>query len=499
MKNLTSNNKLLFVTFTILIILIFFVIIFQEPAFANIDERSSIVKIYTVSVEPFYSVPWTMDATTLSSGSGCVIKGNRILTNAHVVSDQTFIQVRLYGKAEKYTAKVLAVSHESDLAILTVENSAFFDDVKPLEIGELPEIQQNVSVYGFPEGGDTLSVTSGVVSRIEHSEYVHSQIKLLTAQIDAPVNPGNSGGPVIVDNRISGIVMQVIEDSQSIGYMVPAPIINHFLNDLKDYHYDGFPALGILYQKMENKALKKKYGLFNKQSGVLITSVCPGSSVEGSLKIDDIILSIEDNIISGDGTIEFRPNERTSLEYFVQKHQVGEKIKLNVMRKGMVKKIHLSLKSSAEKFSLVPRQQYDIKPSYYIYGGFVFMPLTRNYLMMWDDPITDAPSKFLTLYKHGKLQSINNEIVVLSQVLPGEVNKGYHNYSDLIITHVDGNRINNLKNLIQIVENNREKEFVEFETKEGTKFVLDRKQAQADLPDILKTYNVPNDRSENLY
>ena len=78
-------------------------------------------------------------------------------------------------------------------------------------------------------------------------------------------------------------------------------------------------------------------------------------------------------------------------------------------------------------------------------------------------------------------------------------NNIYHNYSDLIITHVDGNRINNLKNLIQIVENNSEKEFVEFETKEGTKFVLDRKQAQADLFDILKTYNVPNDRSENLY
>jgi S1-C subfamily serine protease len=500
MKNWDWKNELLLATITIFIFITISIFTSCKQAYANMDERSSIVKIYTVSAEPFYHEPWTNDLTQYSSGSGCVIKGNRILTNAHVISDQTFVQVSLYGKPEKYPAKIIAVSHESDLALLTVDDLSFFDGVKPLIIGKLPEIQQDVIVYGFPEGGETLSVTKGIVSRIEHSQYVHSQLKLLSAQIDAPINAGNSGGPVLIDGKISGVVMQGIDDSQSIGYMVPAPIIKHFIDDLKDSRCDGFPTLGITYQKIENEALRAKYNFSERQSGVLVTYIAPGSSTVGKLHIDDVILSIDDKIVAGDGTIEFRQNERTSLGYCVQKHQIGEELKLNVMRNGGVHTIKIVLKTPAEKLELVPRQLYDIRPSYYIYGGLLFMPLTRNYLMGWgdDDWDEDAPSKLVTLYKHGRLQSINNEIVILSKALPAKINRGYHNYSELIITHVDDNKINNLKNLIRMVEKNRKKKFVEFKTKGGLKIVLNREQAQADLPKILKTYNVPYDRSENF-
>ena len=401
---------------------------------------------------------------------------------------------------KKYPAKVLAVSHESDLAILTVDDISFFEDVKPLIIGDLPKIQQDVAVYGFPEGGDTLSVTKGVISRVEHQEYVHSQIKLLAAQIDAPINPGNSGGPVIINNRIVGIAMQTLKKSQSIGYMVPAPVIDHFLNDIKDGDYDGFPALGVSYQKIENKALKKKYGLSNEQSGVLVTFISPGSSAEGKLQSEDVIVSVEKNNISGDGTIEFRHNERTSFKYFVQEKQIGQTIILNILRQGKVNTVEIALKSSIGNLNLVPRQRYDIQSSYYIYGGLLFMPLSRNYLMEWGEKDWEdgAPSELLSLYRNGKPLSRDNEIVILSKVLPSKVNRGYHDYYDLIITHVDGKKINNLKNLIQIVEKNSNKEFVEFDTKEGTKFVLDRKQAKTDLSNILKTYNVPFDRSKNF-
>ena len=499
MKNWTMYKKLLFMMFTISTFVYFLIILSHQQAYAKTNERSSIVKIYTVSAEPYYAEPWSMNVIESSSGSGCVIEGNRILTNAHVVSDQTFLQVRLNGKPEKYPAKVLAVSHESDLAILTVENLSFFKGVKPLKIGKLPEIQQDVVVYGFPKGGDTLSVTKGVVSRVEHSDYAHSQLTLLAVQIDAPINSGNSGGPVIVNNRISGIVMQAIEDSQSIGYMVPAPIINHFLNDISDDNYDGFPTLGIAHQKIENEALKKKYNLSNKQSGVLITFISPGSSADGKLQVEDVILSVENNDISGDGTIEFRQNERTSFNYFVQEKQIGDNLKLNILRNGSVKSIQLLLKSSLGDLSLVPRQHFDIKPSYFIYGGLILRPLTKNYLLSWgDDWDEDAPSKLVALYKNGRKQSINNEIVILSKVLPAKINKGYHNYSDLIITHVNRCKINNLKHLIKIVKADNKNKFVEFKTKEDKQIVIDRQQAQTYLSNILQTYNVPYDRSENF-
>ncbi len=499
MSNSGFSKKFLFILSSISILVYFLIICLQTPVSAKTDEINSLVKVYTVSAEPYYYEPWSMNSISFSSGSGCVIQGNRILTNAHVVSNQTFVQVQLYGKPEKHTARIIAVSHEADLAVLTIDNISFFKGVKPLAIGKLPEIQQDVVVYGFPKGGDTLSVTKGVVSRVEHSEYVHSQLKLLTVQIDAPINAGNSGGPVIVDHRISGIVMQGIDNSQSIGYMVPATIIDHFLTDLKDNHYDGFPTLGIDYQTIENDALKKKYKLLNGQSGVLITFIYPGSSAHGILQTGDILLSLENHDISGDGTVEFRPSERTAFQYYVQNHQKGDNLNLKILRNGEVHSVRVVLSSCLGTLNLVPRQQYDIKPSYFIYGGLLFRPLTKNYLLGWSDGWDEnAPHDFAALYKQGRPESKGSEIVILSKVLASDVNSGYHNYSDMIITHVNGKKIKNLKKLVNTVRKDRNREFMEFQTKSGFKIIIDRKQAENDLPGILKTYNVPHDRSEQF-
>ncbi len=178
------------------------------PVVAQAGVKDAVVKVYTVSDRPNYMEPWQMKGPWSHSGSGCVIRGKRILTNAHIVSDQMFIQVRKSGEAKKYIAEVEIVAHECDLAILTVKDDSFFDGIKPIEIGSLAEVRDKVAVYGFPEGGDKLSITEGVVSRVEHIKYAHSSAHLLTCQIDAAINAGNSGGPVIKGNKIVGVAFQ---------------------------------------------------------------------------------------------------------------------------------------------------------------------------------------------------------------------------------------------------------------------------------------------------
>ena len=156
--------------------------------------KESIVKIYTVANLPNYQEPWNT-STAQFSGSGSVIVGNKILTNAHVIADSTFLEVKRYGHTKRYSATVINVSHDADLAIIEVKDPEFFSGATPLELGSLPTTQEEVVVYGFPTGGDTLSVTKGVVSRIEHQQYAHSSEYMLSVQIDAAINPGNSGGP----------------------------------------------------------------------------------------------------------------------------------------------------------------------------------------------------------------------------------------------------------------------------------------------------------------
>ena len=144
-----------------------------------------------------------------------------------------------------------------------------------MDFGTLPETLQEVMVYGFPTGGDALSITKGIFSRIVYEEYSHSSLSFIAGQIDAAINAGNSGGPVIVDNKIVGIVMQALksDDTENIGYMIPTPVIEHFLKDIEDGSYNNFPVLGLDTQKMESPSMKRKYGIGDKQTGVLVVHV----------------------------------------------------------------------------------------------------------------------------------------------------------------------------------------------------------------------------------
>jgi len=163
---LPFGNRLQCILFFFFIAILLLFSISSSVFGAGQDVREAIVKVYVVSDSPDYYNPWSMQGPRGGSGSGCIIENNLILTNAHVVSDHTFLQVRKYGDTERYKAEVIAVSHLTDLALIKVEDPDFFKDEPFLTLGELPESQQEVLVYGFPMGGDMLSITKGIISRI---------------------------------------------------------------------------------------------------------------------------------------------------------------------------------------------------------------------------------------------------------------------------------------------------------------------------------------------
>jgi len=469
-----------------------------QPVLAGSDIRDSIVKIYCVSNSPDYDNPWNMLGPRYNSGSGSIIAGNRILTNAHVVSNQTYIQVRLHGHSKKYKARLVAVSHEADLALLTVDAPEFFADAEPLPIGELPYVQQRVTVYGFPRGGDTMSTTAGVVSRIEHQYYAHSLIQLLAAQIDAAVNSGNSGGPALADGRIVGVVMQSLQDSDNIGYIVPPPVIKHFLQDMQDGRCDGIPHIGIGFQSMENPNLKKMYGLHDHRTGVLVTDILPGSPAEDRIRNGDIIVEIAGLSIADDGTVEFRPNERTHFSFYVQQQQIGEEIEFNVLRNGRNIPLTVPLTRSRGDNRLVPMMRYDTRPSYYVYGGMVFCPLTLNYLHTWSNWRQNAPVNLLNYWRNGRPAIEGEQVVILIKVLTADLNNGYADFINERIVRVNGRRFANLQEMVRLIEGTSEEPFVVFENEKGTRMSLERNRVAAEQPEILRTYDIARDRSGNL-
>ncbi|HNY26733.1 MAG TPA: serine protease [Candidatus Sumerlaeota bacterium] len=469
----------------------------MEPAPILIEEslKDSIVKIYTVFNRPDNYRPWQMAGQRSSTGSGCIIEGKRILTNAHVVADQTFIQVMRAGEAEKYVARLETVAHDCDLALLRVDDESFFEGAEPIPLGQLPCIQDKVAVYGFPQGGTKLAITEGVVSRVEHLTYAHSEADLLCCQIDAAINPGSSGGPVISNHRIVGVAFQGCETGQNIGYMVPAPIIERFLHDIHHGRYGGVPALGLSCQCMENRAIRKKFGMPPGASGILVNQVDPKSSAQGVIQADDILVSVDGMHVANDGTVEFRKGERTSFLYAVHRHFIGDRIPMEILRGGQPLKVEVELSLKWENMYLVPRHQYEKMPSYYIIGGLVFSPITANLLAEWET-FEDAPRKLVHYYDKDP-EPGRDEVITLIQVLAHEVNVGYEELYYTIINTINGVKVRDMRHLVSLFEE-AEGDYYTIQNEDGVRIVLSRKMVGATNHEILDCYRIPADRSEDL-
>ncbi|XP_031373843.1 protease Do-like 9 [Punica granatum] len=471
-----------------------------EAAARMVPAMDAVVKVFCVHTEPNFSLPWQRKRQYSSSSSGFVIKGRRVLTNAHSVEHYTQVKVKKRGSDTKYLAKVLAIGTECDIAMLTVDDDEFWEGVLPVEFGELPALQDAVTVVGYPIGGDTISVTSGVVSRIEILSYVHGSTELLGLQIDAAINSGNSGGPAFSDKgNCVGIAFQSLkhEDAENIGYVIPTPVIMHFIQDYeKNGAYTGFPILGIEWQKMENPDLRMAMGMKSDQKGVRIKRIDPTSPEHAVLKPSDIILGFDGVDIANDGTVPFRHGERIGFSYLVSQKYTGDNSVIKVLRKSKILTFDVKLASHRR---LIPSHNRGRPPSYYIIAGFVFSTVSVPYLRSeyGKDYEYEAPVKLLDKLLHSMPQSPDEQLVVVSQVLVADINIGYEDIVNTQVLAFNGKPVKNLKSLASMVES-CEEEFLKFDLEYQQIVVLRTKVAKEATLDILKTHCIPSAMSDDL-
>ena len=286
--------------------------------------KKALVKVYAAHQMFNYASPWQNGQDFNSTATGFIIDGNRIITNAHAVLNEKFLQVRKEGDSRKYKANVKFISEEYDLAMIDVEDKAFFNGTTTLKLGALPKIEDSLTVYGYPLGGDKLSTTRGIVSRMEHNTYTLTNQKFLIGQTDAAINSGNSGGPVLSNGRVVGVAFAGLTQADNIGYFIPVNILNNFLDDIKDGNYDGPPKLGIQWAKLESTSQRKMLGLKNDSKGIIIKKVFQNSPFNGVLKRNDVLLKLDGKDIESDGTVEFRKNEKTDFNFVNQEKKYVE-------------------------------------------------------------------------------------------------------------------------------------------------------------------------------
>ncbi|CAE8607678.1 unnamed protein product, partial [Polarella glacialis] len=467
----------------------------------------AVVKIWCVHSTPNFSLPWQRKRQYRSTGSGFCIDTQRrfILTTAHCIEWQTQIKIQCKGSDTKYLGKVVAAGWECDCAVLTVECDEFWQSIDRVILSDqVPALEEPVLCVGYPIGGDTISVTKGVVSRVEVTTYAAACTDLLAIQIDASITSGNSGGPAFSNaGECLGMAFQSLSagHSEHLGYIIPTAVITHFLADiLKHGRYTGFPTLGIETQTMENANLRDAYGMQPDMKGVLVGRIPPTSPVKTVLKVGDVLMSVDQVSIANDGTVSLRRHERVAYSWLLAEKFYGDPVKMQVLRDG--KTVELVLEKIQPEWPLVPvhmfNQVYE-GPSYLMIAGLVFTTLSVPFLRsefgeMWD---CEAPIEIVHRVMHQRATGHGEQLVLLTQVLAHDLTVGYEDLENMLLVTVNDIKVQNLRQVMDITQSS-DAEYLRFGLHNSLVLVVKATEALKATPEALKQHGIPSAASADL-
>jgi hypothetical protein len=247
---------------------------------------------------------------------------------------------------------------------------------------------------------------------------------------------------------------------------------------------------------LQNPAYRRALKLPDNAFGARVDHIFDVPATRQLLRVDDVLLKVGPYDIGSDGTVVYQGN-RVFLSVAFSDIQSGEKVPLKIWRDG--KELDISLPIYTYTKDKPEGNQYDILPRYYVYGGLVFVPLTRDYLRTlgagWGDP-ANAPLMYELFYrKHESPETARPEPVALASVLSHSVNANFGVRARALVDKINGVRIEKLEDVVRAFEsaNGKEQHLIEFHP-EHTIEAISKKEADRAHEEILKTYGVPKDR-----
>ena len=281
----------------------------------------------------------------IGGGTGFIVSSDGlILTNKHVVVDEEADYTVLTNQGEKIAAQVLARDPIEDIAVLKIARNSL--PVVSLGDSENLQIGQTVIVIGNALGEFRNTVSLGVISGLRRSivastAFGQSEELSEVIQTDAAINRGNSGGPLLnLKGEAIGINVAMAQGAENIGFALPISKAKRDIDQIKRQGKISYPFLGVRYtlvtpEIQEKNNLTVDYGaLVMRGANPEELAVVTGSPADqAGLKENDIILEVNGE----------RVNQDNSLAEWIQKHQVGDIIKLKVLDKGEEKMIEVEL------------------------------------------------------------------------------------------------------------------------------------------------------------
>jgi hypothetical protein len=296
------------------------------------------------------------------------------------------------------------------------------------------------------------------------------------------------------DGKVVGVAFQGLQSADNIGFMIPTTVIRHFLKDIEDGTYDGFASSAVtIFEGLQNPAYRAYLKIPAEAQGVVIVFVQPNSTAQEVFKAEDVLTKIGDFDIDNDGMIKIYDLTLNWSEVLEQK-QIGQSIPVAFYRDGTLQKA--DLKAALNPMPLPWGLQFDTQPSYFVYAGITFTPLSRNYLQTFGAKwLTDIPFVLRYLF-YSSLQIASDpnimEYVVVSEILPDEVNTYCNGFLSQVVDRVNGVQVNSIKDVIRELKKDppggcHEIRFLGSDIP----MILDAAQVAQKQNAILKKYDVP--------
>ena len=413
--------------------------------------EDSVVRVFASLRLPNPTRPWAKQNPVEVMGTGAVIDGKRILTNAHIVlyAGEVFVQSPKGG--DRYVARVAAIGPGIDLASLVLDDETFFEKRPPIpRAAKRPAAGDPVVLMGFPVGGTGLAVSRGQISRIDFAPY-NDLTEGLRIQVDAVTGPGNSGGPALVEGKMVGLVFRRMQNA---GLIIPNEEIDAFLEDVKDGRYDGKLRVADRSQTLENETLRKKLGLKRSERGIMVRKPAPSLRANPLLE-NDVVTRIGTVDIDNEGLVDFEGGLRLPFTSLIPRLAKNGTVPVRLIRGGKPLEAGMLVAREDDRLIKPYRGQY---PPYFVYGPLVFSPVIEEAVSAYaqGNPLVMVGSPLMA--RDGdRVAFLGEELVVITApMLAHPMTRGYSDPFGLVVKDVDGIPVKNLRHLVEILRDGKD-------------------------------------------
>jgi S1-C subfamily serine protease len=426
------------------------------PGASGRTAATSVLRVHATNQGHNFVRPWEKLEASRRSGLGALLEDGRVLVTAELVENHTYIELERADSGEKRPARIVGLDYEADLALLEPADAAdgFLDGMKPLplELGSVPG--DTLEVWQLEDNGTPAS-TGATMIKAGVGRYFVDGSFFLTYVLRGSLQYRASSFtlPVIKDGKLAGILLSYDSKEQT-SEILPAPIIRHFLDDLADGEYAGFPNLGLSYASTLDDQLRKYAKLNGHEGGIYVRRVArDGAAKAAGIQQGDVILEIAGKAIDARGNYDHPLYGKLNFSHLVRGDaSVGQSVPVRLVRDGQEQTIDLVLtRKTPESYKIDPFM-FDRGPKFLILGGLIFQELTLPYLKAWGDQwVNRAPFKLVHAHANQEVFEDEGEeggkLVILSAVILTPATVGYEQIGNLIVTQVNGKPIRHIRDL----------------------------------------------------